>query len=160
MAALGLNFRSVEPVMTHQYLCRGKTTSDEVQAKKMLGALFHENKRAFLVEDAQDGGLYCGCLVNEPVKEDTELLGLPEGISPHFFDHFYRIDALKSGRHHPKGCFWIESNQPGRVDTPLSILDIYPHLAALFGLEAGASSHTMPASSPSRKPLKEATIVN
>ena len=38
-----------------------------------------------------------------------------------FFDVFYLIEAVKSGRHHPDGILWISTPGQHRIDHPDSV---------------------------------------
>lgn len=130
--ALGLPFRSLEPVMTHQYLAHCDTPEEEARAKEALEGLTCDGERALLVETAAKGGLYFGCRITRAIALDRVLDGLPAGMPSRLGDHLYRIDAMKSGRHHPLGALWIETGHHRRAADPVSILDIFPTMADLL----------------------------
>jgi hypothetical protein len=51
-----------------------------------------------------------------------------------FFDLFYSIDAIKSGRHHPDGVLWLRTGRHTVHPEPVSILDIAPTIYDLIGV--------------------------
>jgi hypothetical protein len=82
--------------------------------------------------------LFFGCGVNTQLDADAVIQLSDTGSirSLRFFDLFYQIEQIKSGRHHPDGCFWVGTGvhraHPGKI----SILDVCPTLLGMLGTPA------------------------
>ena len=53
-----------------------------------------------------------------------------------FGELFYRIDAIKSGRHHPDGCLWIQTGRHKAHEARPSIIDVLPTQLDMLGVPA------------------------
>jgi predicted AlkP superfamily phosphohydrolase/phosphomutase len=62
------------------------------------------------------------------------MMTLPDGQQVPFDDYFYRIHSIRSGRHHPDGCFWVQSDTPRRVEERIPLTAVAPTLLRLFGV--------------------------
>jgi hypothetical protein len=79
--------------------------------------------------------LYFGCKLNQKIASDAQLnLGVGQSATP-FFGVFYRIEEIKSGRHHPDGCFWVKSGRHTQHPQKVSILDIAPTLLGMLQVD-------------------------
>ncbi len=137
LANLGLKPVAVDPTMTHQYLAKFENAAAAKAARKRLAQLALDDGRdliGFPTKDAAADSLYFGCQISTTLPAGQMICDAATNQAIGFFDHFYKIDAIKSGRHHPDGVLWIESGAPGVHTEKRAILDIYPTLADLLGI--------------------------
>ncbi len=138
---LGIVRQSVEPTMTHQYMLRFADAAECGRARERLSALemAEGGRRLFDFADRDAGdeqALYFGCQISTRTAPDSLVIDRACDSELRFGDLLYRIDAIKSGRHHPEGALWIAGGS-GRVhDDRVSILDLFPTLADWFGVES------------------------
>ncbi|MFT4026409.1 MAG: hypothetical protein QM676_06375 [Novosphingobium sp.] len=141
---LGIPFEDVSPTMTHQYLAQFGSPEAARAARARLEGLRLEDGRAvfgFPAVDAEPGALYFGCQVSTRTPAETPVTDGSQarafGDQAHAFgDLFYRIDAIKSGRHHPDGCLWIQTGRHRVHEAKPSILDVLPTQLDLLGVPA------------------------
>lgn len=134
---IGVVAEDVDPTMTHQYLARfnDKATRDDARAKLAALTIDGGPLIGFASIETSDRELYFGCHVTRQISSDTPFTSTLSGRSWRFGDMFYKIDAIKSGRHHPSGMLWVETGRHRQVDLPVSILDIFPTLLDLHGVD-------------------------
>jgi Type I phosphodiesterase / nucleotide pyrophosphatase len=121
-----LPFRDIDPTMTHQYLVRFDKKTDRTKVKKALASFKLPDGRAlFGFNDRTEDGLYFSCDIYSEIDPATPVV-TPDGTSIPFSDFAYKIDATKSGRHHPAGALWFRTGKHVRHADPVSILDIFP----------------------------------
>jgi hypothetical protein len=137
LAGLGLEADEVSPTMTHQYLARFGSAEQARAARRRLAELRLDDGRevfGFPAIDAAPGALYFGCQIATRTAPDTPMRDEATGAIRAFGELFYRIDAIKSGRHHPDGCLWIETGRHRvHADKP-SILDVLPTQLEMLGV--------------------------
>lgn len=125
-ARLGLAHRDMEPTMTHQYRVRFDRDEDCKKALDSLRGFRLEDGTAMFDFNARTAeGLYFCCAIDRPVDASARVVA-GDGRATTFGDLAYRIDATKSGRHHPSGALWFRTGQHRRTAQPVSILDILP----------------------------------
>ena len=130
----GLSFADIDPTMTHQYLARFALDEARDQARETLSAFRTTDGRALFDFNARtESGLYFSCNVFTEVAPDA-MIETPQGTLP-FSDLLYKIDATKSGRHHPDGALWFASGAHAPMRDPVSILDVFPTALDLLGVE-------------------------
>ncbi len=137
LAKLGITARSVDPTMTHQYLASFGSVADAQAARERLEALRLPDGRVligFPTKDAAPGSIYFGCQIATTLPADQTIIDAQSNQPIRFFDDFYKIEAIKSGRHHPEGALWVESPKARTVAQKVSILDVYPTLCELLQL--------------------------
>ena len=136
---IGLAFVEVSPTMTHQYLAQFASPEAAQAARARLEALRLEDGRTlfgFPAVDAEPGALYFGCQISTRTAAETPVI---DGNTAHPFGAlFYRIDAIKSGRHHPDGCLWIQTGRHQVHEAKPSILDVLPTQLDMLGVPAPA----------------------
>jgi hypothetical protein len=131
---VGIHPRLVEPVMTHQYLFRFNSCHEGEEALAVVNRIMLGNNRVFGAT-LSGSDMYIGCEVYEALRKDGEIEGISGCNDPiRFFDLFYTIDAVKSGRHHPEGVLWIRSGHHEVHAERVSILDIAPTIYDLMGV--------------------------
>ena len=131
---LGLPFREIDPTMTHQYLVRFDSKTDRTKVRKTLESFKLADGRAlFGFNDRTEDGLYFSCDIYSEIDPATPVTS-PSGAAQPFGDFAYKIDATKSGRHHPAGALWFRLGPHKRHADPVSILDIFPTTLDLLGV--------------------------
>ena len=144
----------VEPVMTHQFLARFNSSAEAEDAKQRLSRVTSSAGPVFGFDKADPASLYFGCQLRTQLSPGEKLdLG---GNAPHvnFFDAFYQIEGIKSGRHHPDGCLWIKQGTHRVHPEKVSILDVMPTILDYFGLPVSGydgRSLLRPPQEPARK---------
>ncbi len=141
LADLGVAFDKVVPVMTHQYLIHFRDNAARDAGRQILASYRLDGEAVFGFDASQDGTLYFGNQVRTVVPEGATIAvdGAP-ARSHRFYDLFYQIPEIKSGRHHPDGVLWVMTGRHQRHPVKISVLDVFPTLLDLFdvALPAGA----------------------
>ncbi len=137
---IGVHPASIFPVMTHQYLVNFRSEQERDAAESRLAEVEVEGQPVFNFDPTNEPtSLYFGCGVNRRLSDDAVMRMSPRANAGRpFFEQFYRIDALKSGRHHPDGCFWVAAGAHRRHAGKASILDVAPTILARFGVSVPA----------------------
>jgi Type I phosphodiesterase / nucleotide pyrophosphatase len=131
----GLPFANIDPTMTHQFLARFACREDKAKVDAAVEAFtFPDGSRVFDKNNRESDGIYFGCGLATSAPDDLTFTD-PSGQSHAFGTHFYRIDATKSGCHHPSGALWFANGKPNRVAKPVSILDIFPTTLEMQGID-------------------------
>jgi hypothetical protein len=134
---LNIQVSDVSPTMTHQYLARFLSPEGSQSARCRLEALQLEDGRnvfGFPHIETQPETLYFGCQIAARTSAETKVIDRVHGSVIPFGDLFYQIDAIKSGRHHPDGCLWIQTGRCRVHEEKTSILDILPTQLEMLGL--------------------------
>jgi len=132
---LGLQAKTTQPVMTHQYLARFESADAAIHARKLLESLRIDGKAIFGFDESEPDSLYFGSQIRNVLPAQTRVSStLDANLQISFFDIFYKIEGLKSGRHHPDGCLWIQSAGHKVHNERASILDILPTITQLLGV--------------------------
>jgi hypothetical protein len=84
-----------------------------------------------------DATIFTGCAVNDP--DDAALMVRPvrnhAGEVVPFGSLFYRVTAMRSGRHHRDGCFWVRNGAHRIVENRLELTAIAPMILRHFGVD-------------------------
>jgi hypothetical protein len=135
-----------EPVMAEQFYLRfpSEKELDQAEAKlvsyhvKHPGVFPDERTRAFFLT-RKEGALMvqCRCTTHVPPEARITAPDNPD-VSIPFYDVFYQVDTIKSGRHHPAGMLWIRHPDRRHQVRPnkVSIRSIAPTILQLFSLPA------------------------
>lgn len=137
LARMGISAQDVSPTMTHQYLAQFGSPEVAQGARRRLEGLRLADGKAlfgFPAVAAEPGALYFGCQISTRTPAETTVLDGDTAIP--FGDLFYRIDAIKSGRHHPDGCLWIQTGRHQAHEAKPSILDVLPTQLDMLGVPA------------------------
>lgn len=132
---IGVTTREISPTMTHQYLAQCGSAAAAKAARERLTALKLDDGRqvfGFPAVETEPGSLYFGCQISTRTAPET--LVLDGKVEMPFGELFYRIDAIKSGRHHPDGCLWIQSGRHQVHEAKPLILDVLPTQLDLLGV--------------------------
>jgi Type I phosphodiesterase / nucleotide pyrophosphatase len=137
-----LPFRDIDPTMTHQYRVRFENKADRAAVRKTLESFALADGRAlFGFNDRTADGLYFSCDIYNEIDPATSII-TPDGSTIPFVDFAYKIDATKSGRHHPAGALWFRTGRHVRHEQPVSILDIFPTTLDLLDIAKRPSGRT------------------
>ncbi len=130
-----LPHRDIDPTMTHQYFVRFESDTDRVKTHELLaGFKLADGRALFGFNDRTSDGLYFSCDIYTEIDAAT-MITSPDRQRLKFSDIAYKIDATKSGRHHPAGALWFRTGTHARHDKPVSILDIFPTTLDLLGID-------------------------
>lgn len=136
----GVLFRAVDPTMTHQYMVRFADGAARNAGRARLEALRLGDGRelfGFVRSEAEEPDqLYFGCQISTRIDMDTAVHDGATGRTLRFGDLFYRMEAIKSGRHHPEGALWIRRGDGRTHAGTVSVLDLFPTVLDLVGVEA------------------------
>lgn len=144
LSRLGIEFTKVDPTMTHQYLAQFASAGAAVAARLRLQSLTLSDGRqifGFPSIEAAGDSIYFGCQISTPTTPDTPIAVGQSNEEFRFGDLFYQIEAIKSGRHHPDGCLWIQNDRHAVHAEKPSILDILTTQLAL--LEVPVQDNTL-----------------
>lgn len=132
VADIGLRPVRIEPVMTHQFVARFHTPAEAAEAERRLSQIRSSQGQVFGFDPAEPGSIYFGCQLRTALSADEKLDLGTNGPGVKFFDHFYQIEGIKSGRHHPDGCLWIRRGLHRVNAEKVSILDVFPTVLDLL----------------------------
>jgi hypothetical protein len=133
-----------EPVMAEQFYLRfhseeelGRTEAKLVSYHVKHPAVFRDERTRLFHLTRKEGALLVQCRCTSQVPLDARITATDDPqVSIPFYDVFYQMDAMKSGRHHPAGMLWIRHpNRRHRVHVAkVSIRSIAPTILGLFAL--------------------------
>jgi len=126
----------VKPVMAEEFhiLCNATEQRQEVFDKIMQATV--QGKPAMKAR-LEAGGVFCGCAINDFIAADTKV-SQPEGSEVDFGKLFHMVHSMRSGRHHPHGLFWVQSESPRVVSEPVPLMSVAPTLLDLFKIAPSA----------------------
>jgi hypothetical protein len=121
----------IASLMAEQFRVAG---GDAVEIARKLGALRRDGEP--LVQcDVIEGGVHAGCALFDGDPRHLDSIVTGPRSSARFGDLFYRLTAMRSGRHHPFGALWIRDGSPHRVEPdPVALETIAPTILAMFGV--------------------------
>jgi len=136
--ALGLDKSSatVEPVMADEFFV---SFTDEAAVSDGMARLRDSrigDQPLFRFEQSEPLRVKACCAVNDWYADGQAIVELPDGRQERFESLFYRIHSLRSGVHHPDGCFWVQSPAPRRVEEKVALTSVAPTILRLFGVDA------------------------
>lgn len=110
LTSLGIqSIEQVEPVMTEQFRIHFPSSDSRDVALGQLLSWVYEGKRVFNFKPDSEKTLFGGCRLHDCLPKEAAI-DAPDGTQLKFYDLFYLIDAVKSGRHHPDGILWIQND--------------------------------------------------
>lgn len=126
---------AVEPVMAEEFVL---SFPDEAAARESISRIKDSrigNEPLFRIKQDEPLRAWIGCAINDWNAAGEAVATLPDGRQERFDALFYRIHSIRSGRHHPDGCFWVTSAAPRRVEEPLPLTSVAPTILRLFGVD-------------------------
>jgi hypothetical protein len=137
LEALGVRPLKTFPVMTHQYLLHFASAAQRSAAERTLASLLCDGRQVFQFDSATEPmHLYFGCQLRTRLDAKARITRTDAPFDRAFFDLFYRIEEIKSGRHHPDGCLWIRTGKHVRHAGKVSILDVVPTILGMYDISA------------------------
>jgi hypothetical protein len=127
---------AVEPVMADEFFLSFPDQAAADEAMQRLRDSRIGNEPLFRTQQNEPLRVKICCAVNEWSAERQADVTLPGGKHERFDTLFYRIHSIRSGRHHPDGCFWVQSAAPRRVEEKIPLTSVAPTILRLFGVGA------------------------
>jgi hypothetical protein len=118
LEALGIDksCATVEPVMAEEFFMSFPDESAASEAMTRLRASRIGDEPLFRIEQNEPLRAKLCCAVNDWSAAGQAAVTLPDGRRERFDTLFYRIHSIRSGVHHPDGCFWVQSSAPRRAE--------------------------------------------
>jgi hypothetical protein len=126
----------VEPVMAEEFFLTFPDEAAEEEGMKRLSDARVGGDPLFRSQQNEPRRHKISCSVNDWYAAGDALVTLPGGGHERFDTLFYRIHSIRSGRHHPDGCFWVQSATPRRVGEKIPLTSVAPTILRLFGVDA------------------------
>jgi hypothetical protein len=125
----------VEPVMAEEFVLSfpDEATADDVVRR--IGESRIGDEPLFRSQRSDPLRTKVACAINDWHADGQAVATFPSGRQARFAELFYRIHGLRSGRHHPDGCFWVTSAAPRRVTEKIPLTAVAPTVLGLFGVE-------------------------
>lgn len=144
LRSMGIPYRDVFPVMTNQYVVEFSDQSDADGAMRTLKSFKYEGDELFGFGRAEPKTIYFGSQVFRIVPKDAKIQVNGSGgkVIP-FYDILYKIEETKSGCHHPDGVLWIHTGKHRVHTEKVSVLDIFPTVLNLCGIEPDSESRKL-----------------
>jgi len=127
---------TVEPDMAEKFFMSFPDASAADAAMKRLNASRIGNQPLFGFEQSEPLRVRIYCAVHDWDAAGDAVVTLPGGKHERFDALFYRIHSIRSGAHHPDGCFWVQSSAPRRVEEKIPLTSVAPTILRLFGVDA------------------------
>lgn len=126
-----------DPVMTHQYLLRFDSNAARDAARARLQQFVIDDDRPVFdfPERESENALYFGAKIDWAADPETAVRDRASNGALRLGDLLYAMDGTKSGCHHPEGALWIRTGNHSRHREHVSILDIFPTMTDLLGIE-------------------------
>ncbi|MFS0849441.1 alkaline phosphatase family protein [Novosphingobium panipatense] len=122
------------PIMSQQFLLYFQNEQAAKFAAARIEALRLTDGRQPMWARRKGSSLDAGCMIEKTPPAGIRVVAPNGATSADFFDIFYPLDALRSGKHHPEGAFWIKG--PGvasaQVQETVSLRMVAPTLADLL----------------------------
>jgi hypothetical protein len=141
---LGITQRfSYEPIMAEQFYLRFNSEEEAQQAEQQLRAYRVQDKRVFSDDRTRlfhmarnDQAILIQCRCTSAVPHDVVITSEDSSKCIPFFDVFYQVNTVKSGRHHPDGLLWIRHLNRNHIvyEQKVSIRSIAPTVLKMFNM--------------------------
>lgn len=128
---------AVAPVMAEEFLL---SFLDEAAADDVIARLKDSrigDEPLFRIQRSEAIRFTVGCAIYD-WSPDQGMITLPDAKQVPFEELFVRIHTIRSGRHHPDGCFWVQSTTPRRVEEKIPLTSVAPTILRLFGVDVPA----------------------
>ncbi|WP_417848359.1 hypothetical protein [Thalassoglobus sp.] len=129
-----------EPVMAEQFCLNYQSTEDASFADSHLSTFTVQDDRVFsdgrnrLFHTSRKGGrLMVQCRCTKTVPADTRI-HCSGGAEIPFFDVFYKVESVKSARHHPDGMLWVRQQDKSHkiISEKIPLTGVAPMLLDFF----------------------------
>lgn len=126
---------TVEPVMAEEFFLSFPDSAATDEAVARLNDCRIDDLPLFNMQRNEALRVKASCAFNG-WSPYPGLVTMPDGKQVPFSELFYRIHGVRSGRHHPDGCFWVQSSVPRKVVEKIPLTSVAPTVLRLFGVEA------------------------
>jgi hypothetical protein len=126
---------TVEPVMAEEFFLSFPDELAADEAMKRLRDSRIGDEPLFRIEQNEPLRVKLCCAVNDWDASGEAEVTLPGGKHERFDKLFYRIHSVRSGVHHPDGCFWVQSAVPRRVEEKIPLTSVAPTILRFFGVD-------------------------
>jgi hypothetical protein len=134
----GIAYSQLEPVMAQQFVLRFADRAATEKAAEQLRGFEWNGTQVIEVSDEGGCSLNVANWLHGAVPEDAVLTSKHSQRQERYYDVFYRMEAMKSGRHHRDGVLWIKTGEHQSHAERVSILEIFPTLLDLLGVPVPA----------------------
>lgn len=124
----------VEPVMSEQFHVHFDSQEAASEAANKLRNLMVAGQPAMLARESGTS-VFAGCCLFHQLDAELLLERMHNASLP-FFQLFYQVEGLKSGKHHPDGILWIRdaSRRHRRYPAKVPLRNVAPTLLREFGI--------------------------
>ena len=121
------------PVMSQQFLLQFSSEAAAAAAAAKIEALRLSDGRQPMWARRDGSKIDSGCMIEQAPPDDVTVGSSASNEAVPFFDLFYPLEALRSGKHHPDGVLWIKAPGvvPTRIEELVPLRAVAPTLAAL-----------------------------
>jgi hypothetical protein len=135
----------VIPVMSQNFHVRFKTDEDAAEGVRLLSRL-SVGDRPLLIVHQHGNSIHAGCGIYASLPKDATIVRDEASPPVPFFEHFYRIEGMKSGMHHPDGLLWVRrpATRHRVVEEKLPLTAVAPLILDMFGIAKPSYMSTLP----------------
>jgi hypothetical protein len=130
-------YKSVAPVMAHQFHIELESEQATRCGQERLSALRVDGQPAMIVE-RKGHQIFAWCPITTAVGPTSVLQSEVDGrhLSRDFHSIFYKVEGLKSGMHHPEGLLWIRrpTTEHHVFEPPVDLDLVAPTLLTELGI--------------------------
>ncbi|MGH6916893.1 MAG: hypothetical protein ACREJ0_04225 [Geminicoccaceae bacterium] len=124
---VGIQPRSVEPLMAHQFILRFDDVGEKSRALEFISQARVKEREVLSVYSNDDLSICVANEFREMIPPDAKIIiGNPSLHEKPFNDFFYLIDETKSGCHRPEGVLWFKTGRGRSHERKASVLDVFP----------------------------------
>lgn len=138
LAAHGIAYSQLEPVMAQQFVLRFADRQATEKAAAQLRGFEWNGTQVFEVADEGGCALNVANWLHGAVPDNAVMVHRRSGKQERFYEVFYRMEAIKSGRHHRDGVLWIKTGKHQAHTDRVSILEIFPTVLDLLNVSVPA----------------------
>lgn len=132
------NLAASNPVMAEQFWLCFDSPQEMNQAADVLEQVTLDGKPALSVS-REGNAIFTSCAMRQQLHPEAVLASPAKSVQGRFFDHFYEIEGLKSGMHHPDGLLWIRDRRVSKGSNPRVALEsIAPTILDLLDIKVPA----------------------
>ena len=125
------------PVMSQQFKLEFANANDARDAAIKIEDLEIDDGSPLMLARRNGNQIISGSLINRPPRLDAKICRKGSSDTLRFWDHFYPLEALRSGMHDPAGMLWVRTPAGAhhRVERKVPLLEVAPTLHLLTGLD-------------------------
>ena len=125
------------PVMAEEFQLKFADSSSAEDALTCIAAMRLNGNVPLMLGHRVDDILFLRCGITTPPDDNAVISQPASNVTVTFYSHFYPLEGLKSGGHHPDGIFWVRTSERvhSAIERKLSLQEIAPTLLALCQVE-------------------------